>query len=142
MAFTGDSCHAFANSSALTPATFAKVSSGSLASFHDFSAFFAVVPFFSAKSSNDMLPFSTALCMFCVSFERDVPPASALIPTEERAADIPRISGADSPARVPAEANLCAISMISASVVAVWLPRSIITEAMFLMLLESNPVTF
>ena len=99
IASIGSLPHISANSEADTPAIFANVS----------------------RSSP---PADTALLIAVIVWVIAVPPASALMPTEDIAVDNARISCSDNPATVPADARRVAISTISRSVVAKLLPRS------------------
>ena len=73
--------------------------------------------------------------------EKAVPPASASMPTEEIAAEMPMISGALMPACVAVAAIRCDISAILLSVVAKLLPSATITAPIFPYLLVSSRVT-
>ncbi|MPN54096.1 hypothetical protein SDC9_201765 [bioreactor metagenome] len=63
-----------------------------------------------------------------MTLEKALPPASASMPTELKAAEKDIISDSVIPTCVPAPANLMAIDTISASVVAILLPSATIVE--------------
>ena len=62
--------------------------------------------------------------MLTKTCESAEPPISALMPSEDMAALMARMSALESPAWAPAEANLCAMLETSDSVVAMLLPMA------------------
>ena len=98
------------------------------------------IPAASAHNASCSPPAATAVFISSITLENAVPPASALTPTEDRAAASPIISAWLMPITVPAPARRMAISAISPSVVAMLLPKSTITEPRLLKNAVSMPV--
>ena len=88
----------------------------------------ALMPAVSAHSRSCSPPFCTDASMLIMVFESAVPPASALMPTEENAADRPMMSASLMPTWAPAPAILMPKLTTSASVVAILLPSATIEE--------------
>ena len=82
----------------------------------------ADIPAVLEKVAKSFPPLNIASCILIMTRLKAVPPASASIPTELRAAAKAIISGSANPICLPAPANLIAIVTISASVVAILLP--------------------
>ena len=84
----------------------------------------ALMPAALANASSSSPPPETALEMLTKTCESAEPPISALMPSEDMAALMARMSALESPAWAPAEANLCAMLETSDSVVAMLLPMA------------------
>ena len=96
--------------------------------FHDAEKSDADMPAIFANASRSSLPVATVLSMVATVFENAVPPASASTPSEDIAADQPRMSAWLMPTCDEAAATRCAIELMSDSVVAMWLPRLTMAE--------------
>ena len=87
-----------------------------------------VIPVASSSFLTWSKPVFDATCILTSVLEIAEPPISASIPTDDSAAESPRISASLIPTCEPAPANLNAIAVISASVVAKLLPKSTIDD--------------
>ena len=88
----------------------------------------ALMPATRAYSPTTLEPLATFLEISWMMRVIAEPPASALMPSEDIAPDMPKISACENLAAVPAPARRRAIAEISFSVVARWLPRSTMVE--------------
>ena len=84
----------------------------------------ADIPATLANCSSASPPVSVATSMLIISLLKAVPPLSLAIPNEDKVAANPKISASDIPICEPAAASPKAMFIISASVVAVLLPKS------------------
>ena len=80
------------------------------------------------NGSKALTPVSVASCICTINLENADPPASASIPTEDKAAANPTMSPSDIPICLPAPASRKPISVISDSVVAKLFPKSTMAE--------------
>ncbi len=76
-------------------------------------------------------PFATSVAILVITREIAVPPASASMPTDANAFEIPSTCGTVKPAAAPAAEIRCAIASISCSVDAPKLPNATTAEPRF-----------
>ncbi|MNW50215.1 hypothetical protein D3C74_276620 [compost metagenome] len=101
-----------------------------------------VIPAVLANKSRVSPPVSTLAPIRFIVIDMAEPPASASIPTDDIAADMPMICPSDKPICTPAPARRIDIAIISASVVAKLLPSPTSVEPSLSTSLSEVPVMF